>query len=267
MKKSTMIAAIFAASAFSALAADVYSSNIVGYSKIDLRGQYDVITAPFVTIGADTWRLGDVKVTGMDPFSDTVQVLSLTDASTTSQYTYIDLATATDVYEEPTLVGWWDVTLIGSEGGRADDVTFEAGQGLLCNISSPTVQFTYAGEVIQGVSEVPLLGQYAMLSNPLPQAITLGQIEAIGMDPFSDTVQVLSLTDASTVSQYTYIDLATATDVYEEPTLVGWWDVTLIGSEGGRADDVVIPAGMGMLCNVSSAGVSFIFPDVTTPAP
>ncbi|MDD4061889.1 MAG: hypothetical protein PHW08_14475, partial [Kiritimatiellae bacterium] len=51
MKKSTMIAAIFAASAFSAFAADVYSSNIVGYSKLTIHPGLNMIGAGFQVVG------------------------------------------------------------------------------------------------------------------------------------------------------------------------------------------------------------------------
>ena len=51
MNKSTMIAAIFAASAFSAFAADVYSSNIVGYSKLTIHPGLNMIGAGFQIVG------------------------------------------------------------------------------------------------------------------------------------------------------------------------------------------------------------------------
>ena len=54
MNKSTMIAAIFAASAFSAFAADVYSSNIVGYNKLTLNPGYNLIAPSFVNVGSKT---------------------------------------------------------------------------------------------------------------------------------------------------------------------------------------------------------------------
>lgn len=61
MKKSTMIAAVFAASAFSALAADVYSSNIVGYTKLSAFGgsgeDYTMLACPFAPVGG-----GDVAI-------------------------------------------------------------------------------------------------------------------------------------------------------------------------------------------------------------
>ena len=70
MNKSTMIAAIFAASAFSAFAADVYSSNIVGYSKIDLVPGLTMVGAPFETVGATgTVNIQDVvDTTGLIGF-------------------------------------------------------------------------------------------------------------------------------------------------------------------------------------------------------
>ena len=193
-------------------------------------------------------------------------MLSLIDASTTKSYTYVDLATAIEAGDEG-YAGWWDAELLAEGdlvGGRANDVVFKAGQGLLCNIASSGVLFTYAGEVVQGAASVPLLGRFAMLSNFLPVDITLGDIEAIGMDSASDIVQLLNLTDASATKLYTYVDVATAIEAGDKG-YAGWWDAELL-AEGdlvnGRADNVVIPAGAGLLCNITSPNVSFVFPDV-----
>ena len=57
MNKSTMIAAIFAASAFSAFAADVYSSNIVGYTKVAVSAGLNLLGSQFVNVG-DNAALG-----------------------------------------------------------------------------------------------------------------------------------------------------------------------------------------------------------------
>ena len=51
MNKSTMIAAIFAASTLAASAADVYSSNIVGYSKLTIHPGLNMIGAGFQVVG------------------------------------------------------------------------------------------------------------------------------------------------------------------------------------------------------------------------
>ena len=65
MNKSTMIAAIFAASAFSAFAADVYSSNIVGYTKLAANGgvsgeAYTMLAAPFTPVGGGEIAIKDL---------------------------------------------------------------------------------------------------------------------------------------------------------------------------------------------------------------
>lgn len=71
MKKSTMIAAVFAASAFSALAADVYSSNVVGYTKVTLAADnFNMLSAAFVPVGGGEGK----KITEI--FSDNSQFTS-----------------------------------------------------------------------------------------------------------------------------------------------------------------------------------------------
>ena len=60
MKKTMMIAALFAASTFAACAADVYSSNIVGYSKLTVPAGYSLSGGQFQTVGGEALSLSAV---------------------------------------------------------------------------------------------------------------------------------------------------------------------------------------------------------------
>lgn len=61
MKKSTMIAAVFAASAFSAFAVDVYSSNIVGYTKLTTGANLNLIGLCMQPVGGTgTTTINDI---------------------------------------------------------------------------------------------------------------------------------------------------------------------------------------------------------------
>ena len=66
-----MIAALIAASTFAVNAADVYSSNIVGYSKVTLVPGFTMVGAPFQAVGsvAGTINIQDiVSTTGLVGF-------------------------------------------------------------------------------------------------------------------------------------------------------------------------------------------------------
>jgi len=260
MKKMLTLTAALALMA-SVVQADVFSSNVVGYQKLDLAGKHAMVSSTFATIGAqgETFTLGEIKAEGMDPFGDTIQVLDLSTAKTVGTYAYVDAAAAAG-FGDPSAEGWWDVTLLGQEGGKRDELPITAGQGFLCNVGSANVKLLYTGEVVAGGKEVVLLGKHHILSNLLPMEIELGDIEAVGMDPFGDTIQDLDLSTAKTVSTYAYVDAAAAAG-FGDPSAEGWWDVTLLGQEGGKRDDVIVAPGQGFLCNIGSPNVSFIFPD------
>ena len=73
-----------------------------------------------------------------------------------------------------------------------DDVTFPVGTAFLGNFGTKTVRPTYAGQVVDGAVEMDCTGkQYVMFGNPVPRAITLGEIVMDGGDATGDNVQVL----------------------------------------------------------------------------
>jgi hypothetical protein len=230
------------------VAQSVTSANIVGYQKITPTGTYPSHGPAFITVG-DTglqWKLGNMTADGMDPLSDTIQFLSPFDASVSATYTYVSASI------DPGLVGWWDPTDIG--GVSMDGETFAAGTGFLCNLSGAPFDFVYAGEVVQDTISLDLIGlTYPMIANPVPVDLTLGEITAEGMDPLSDTIQVLNPVDASVSATYTYVSPSI------DPVLAGWWDPTDIG--GVSKDSVVFQAGSAVLGNFSGVPVTMVFPN------
>lgn len=132
MKKSTMIAAIFAASAFAACAADVYSSNIVGYNKITLNPGYNLVSAQFVPVGGDL--IGDVEevlnsltLPGVDPDGDGRGYARLMTWNV-NKYDIYEWAgtTLVDAWEWPETENKW-MTALSQD--IATDVTIGVGEG------------------------------------------------------------------------------------------------------------------------------------------
>ena len=78
-----------------------------------------------------TYKLGRVKVSGMDPdMGDFIQFLTTDTAKTYLMATYVDEAKAL-YYGDISYMGWWDNEKMGEDDGRLDDMDFEAGVGFL----------------------------------------------------------------------------------------------------------------------------------------
>lgn len=261
MKKLMTALAVCAVAGFAlATGGGVVSANIVGYVNQPVVGQYFSSGNMFITVGStnQTWRLGDVTVTGMNPQEDIIQFLSPANANTILYATYIDAATAVGVLGDPTWQGWWDPT--SSFAVRLDDTMIAAGTGFLCNIVNTNVSFTYAGQVLQGSTTLNLSGlQYPMIANFTPVDLVLSNLTVSGMNPQEDIIQFLNPADANTMLYATYIDAATAVGVLGDPTWQGWWDPT--SSFAVRLDSQPFPKGTAFLGNLASPNVMITFPN------
>jgi hypothetical protein len=235
-----------------AVAQSVTSANVVGYVNKDAVGTFSSAGPMFVSVGATTWRLGDVTTVGMDPTADIIQFLNTDTANTEITATYIDAATAAGLGDAG-LQGWWDPSI----ENRLDDLEFAPGQGFLCNFNSVGVSFTYAGEVLQGSTVLDLSGQtFPMVANFTPVDLTLGDLVAAGMDPTGDIIQFLSTATANTEITATYIDAATAAGL-GDAGLQGWWDPSI----ENRLDSQALPMGTAFLGNFNSPSVTITFPN------
>ena len=229
------------------IATAVESANIVGYLKNESTGQFYSAGPTFVKCLSFTnnfanaqWRLGDVIAEGMDPYSDTIQFLDPTDATSAITATYLDA-------NYGSLKGWWDPGI----STRLDNEKFFAFEGFLCNFDSYPIILTYAGEVLTESVEVDLSGLiYPMVANALPVNLVLGDITAEGMDPYSDTIQFLFPTDATSDVTATYLDASYG-------GLKGWWDPGI----STRLDNEPFPAGTAFLGNFNSSTIKMTFPN------
>ena len=253
--------------------AEIQSSNIVGYQGQDLDGlQYNSVGATFIKVGSEgKFKLGDIKPEGFSWSKDFLQVLSTTSAETTDKYIYIDAAAdAKDFEDDGMAIGWWvknaDAGYEEDGGIRADNLEFDAGQGFLGNFPSKAVKFTYAGQVVEGKTQLDSTGkQYNMIANFLPIDIKLGQVEAINFSWSKDFLQVLSTTSAETTDKYIYIDAAAdANDFEDDGKAIGWWvknaDAGYEEDGGIRADEFNWKAGKAFLSNFPSKAVKLNFP-------
>ena len=208
----------------------------------------------FLTIGgtAGQFTLADFTAIGMDPYSDIVQFLSPEDASPYIFAVYLDK----DTYGEE-LEGWWDANDVG--GTPLNEQSFANGTAfLVANGSGNTILFQYAGQVATGTDctiVVPEGTGSPFICNPTPVELTLGQVTAVGMDPYSDIFQYLSKDDASPVVFGVYLDK----DTYGEE-LEGWWDASDVG--GTPLNEEPLAAGGALLGAIGSGNeIVVTFPD------
>ena len=91
------------------IASAVESANIVGYVKAPATGAFTPTGPTFVPVQTflnpanPQWRLGDIKVEGMDTVFDYIQILDPATAKTVVLATYSD-----DGWGDDEWIGWWE---------------------------------------------------------------------------------------------------------------------------------------------------------------
>jgi hypothetical protein len=119
-----------------------YSGEVMdGDTTLDLSGVQYPFVANFTPIDL---TLGDITATGMDPFNDNIQFLSVTTASAEVTATYIDEATSIAFMGDTSMVGWWDLSFATSLNAQP----FPAGSAFLCNFTSTGVMITFPDPVL-----------------------------------------------------------------------------------------------------------------------
>ena len=185
MNKSTMIAAIFAASAFSAFAADVYSSNIVGYTKLTVdSGTFNMIGVQFQNVGGGSMKINDLfkepaegAFVGAPVFTEADQ-LRVWDPETGGyvQYFFGDWA---GVYgAEYDNLWYWE-----SDDANPTEDTLAPGAAVwfLSKSAGTNVLMSVAGEVVSTNYVVTLKGAtFNMVANPFPVPLSLSDVTVSG---------------------------------------------------------------------------------------
>jgi len=215
MKKLVLTAAVlgFAASMASA---QVYSQNIVGYSKTTLAAEsFEIVSLQFSgTNGVTT--LGDA-FSGLSE-NDVVFVWT---GSGYTKYTYYG--------PDPVDGGWFN-----TKWEESNDVEIPAGAAVWLNALTVTDAVT-AGQVPSDVSiTVSVLAGFNLVSNPYPVAMKLSDLSAAGLSE-NDVVFVWT---GSGYTKYTYYG--------PDPVDGGWYD-----TKWQVSNDVVVPVGAG--CWLDSA--------------
>jgi len=239
-----------------ARAAEVVSSNIVGYEKINVPvNSQDIIGIQFQNVGGDgSLSIQNIKTEGFGDWGD--DWIKVYDPST-SRYTtarfygedaggvYLD-----DTYDEDTKLasGWGDTDQI------AVGLTLDAGQGVWTQAESGG-KVIVSGEVTSGNTVSVPVNSMTLVANPLPMSVNIQKIKTEGYGDWGD--DWIKVYDPST-SLYTtaryygedaggvYLD-----DTYDEDTKLasGWGDTDQI------VVNLTIEAGQGFWTQAENGGI------------
>jgi len=191
MNKSTMIAAIFAASAFSAFAADVYSSNIVGYTKVSTGPQLNLIGLCFQPVGGNgTTTINDtISSSGLVGFDwdlgeggDQMYIWDATAQGYAFSYTYA----GDSVPEAITTELGYDLSGKWMDGDLLPvSVPADLGSGIWIESSALAATVVLAGEVSSNETVTVAIGpQLNLVANPYPTALNVNSATYTGLVGF-----------------------------------------------------------------------------------
>lgn len=178
MKKSTMIAAVFAASAFSAFAVDVYSSNIVGYTKVTVAAGFNMLGGQFVEVGTGN----PIDINSLVQSSDLAGLdANVLPQSTLKAWTGLGY----DIYGwvaagEGTANGLpeWDSKWVLEDQSAVAAVDVVAGNGFWIQTTAPAT-ITMMGEVSSSNTySVAVSAGFNMIANPFPMEISIQSVQS-----------------------------------------------------------------------------------------
>ncbi len=248
MKKTMMIAALFAASTLAASAADVYSSNIVGYTKLSLGSGLSIIGAQFEAVGGgglDIQNITSEDLTGGD-------IVKFWTGSGYTTVFYYGEENDGGVYEDDSYEvclgpGWGDINQI------AVSLPIDTGEGFWLQAGGAS-DVTISGQV-GSTNEVSVASGLTLVVNPYPTGIDIAEIQADGLTG-GDIAKFWTGSGYSTVFYYgeendggVYED-----DSYEVCLGPGWGDINQI------AVSSAIAVGEGFWVQAGSAA-TLTFPD------
>ena len=238
-----------------ACAAEVYSSNIVGYTKITVpENKMDIVGVQFQNIGAEgTLSLQDIKVDGYEGYgSDWIRIYDpVTYRYTTAIYWGEDMGGVLDDEGNELGAGW------GDEDQVAIDANLSAGTAVWTQSEAGGNLIT-SGEVVSGNTVVVPENKMTLVANPLPMAVSIQDITVDGYEGYgSDWIRIYDpVTYRYTTAIYWGEDMGGVLDDEGNELGAGW------GDEDQVAVDLTIAPGQGFWTQ-SEAGGSLVFPAIS----
>ncbi len=227
-----------------ARAAEVVSSNIVGYEKVTLVPGFNFVAPQFTAVGGGDLDLQSIKLDVPDDEvsgADNIQILDDGGATVAQYYWYPAAAIAGAEHS-----GWLD-----EDTGSLAMVTLANGLSVLVD-SADDATVTVAGEVSTNVSETVSVAGFNFVGNSTPVPINIQDIQIdVSDDEVSgaDNIQILD-DGGATIAQYFWYPAAAMGTAKS-----GWLD-----EDTGTLADVELAPGQGVLLDASDAGIKITVP-------
>ena len=210
-----------------AWAAEVVSSNIVGYQKVNISAGLSILGTPFVDVGSIEGSLNIQNITPANTeTAGGIDYLRLWDGSQYTEYFYY--SAADEGVDDDGNPGWGD----GDQ--EAVDELINAGSGYWVH-SGTSETVTIAGEVTE-TTEVPIIAGLTLVCNPQPVSINIQDIVPSNTET-AGGVDYLRLWDGTQYTEYFYY--SSADEGVDDDGNPGW------GDDDQEAVDVTIPPGTG----------------------
>ena len=254
-KKNTTLAPV----ALPAWAAEVYSSNIVGYQKITLQPGFNLIASQFNLVGGETKTIQELieaanSLPGLDGEGDFQTTMRIWNGTGYSTYGWLDA----DDGSENEMPEWNSKWLLGD---MSDLAATEVAPGMGCWIITPTAtSITFDGEVPASSSTaVAINNNFNLVANPLPTAINIQNIQPsgslLGLDGEGEFQTTMRVWNGTGYSTYGWLDADDGT----ENEMPEWNSKWLLGDMSDLAN-VTIAAGQGfwIISPKATGSVTFV---------
>ena len=229
--------------ALPAWAAEVYSSNIVGYQKVTLQPGFNFVAPQFVAIGGDSIDLQSIRLNVADEDAtggDSIQILDEGGATISTYF-------------------WFPADWFGGEksgwidGETSDlvDLTLDNGLGILVDSADETT-VTISGEVPTANAEIVAVQGFNWVGNSTPKAIDIQDIQIDVADENAtggDSIQILD-DGGATIATYFWFP-------------ADWFGGEKSGWIDGDTSDlaeVTLEPGQGVLLDVAEEGTVITVP-------
>ena len=178
--KKTFIALALAASVAPAWAAEVVSSNIVGYSKLDLANGFTMVGVPFQQVGTEnTASVQNIKASGLAGFDwvafdggDTLLIWDPSQQMYPTELVYSGDTQTAEMVDMGVPAGvWFDMATFAPA-----DMELANGSAVWIVGSTATGTVTLSGEVPTNAAPVQLVAGFNMVANPYPKAAAINDV-------------------------------------------------------------------------------------------
>ena len=234
-----------------ACAEEVYSSNIVGYQKVQLQPGFNFVAPQFVAVGGDSIDLQSVRLDVADEdvsYVDNVQILD-DGGATIAAYAWLPAADTASGEKS----GWVD-----NDTGDLAEVEVNNGLSVLIEANDDST-VTISGEVPTDTATITSVAGFNWIGNSSPKPIDIQDIQIDIADEDVTYVENIQILDdgGATIAAYAWLPAADTASGEKS----GWVD-----NDTGDLAEVTLQPGQGVLLETQDAGVTITIPSALTPA-